>query len=83
MTGQQDDPLTKREKENLANTGPRSNNVSGAKGVSWHKRAGRWQSHIGKDGRSIYLGLLDTVEQAAEAYREAAIRLYGDFARTA
>lgn len=51
------------------------------KGVSFHKAAGRWRAKIDFQRKSIWLGLYDTEEAAYEAYKEAAIRLHGEFAR--
>jgi hypothetical protein len=67
--------------ENLANSKLRLNSTSGFKGATWHRRVGRWQSSIKKDGRSFYLGLFDTPEEAHEAYMTKAIELFGAFAR--
>jgi hypothetical protein len=63
--------------QNLANVAFWGHNTSGIKGVQWHKKAGRWTSAIAGE----YLGLFDTKEQASEAYRSAAIRKFGNFAR--
>ena len=38
-------------------------------------------SKIKKDGKAIYLGYYRTPEEAHAAYRAAARRLYGEFAR--
>ncbi len=50
------------------------------KGVSWHKRAGKWQAHIQKDGRNYYLGLFGTEQAAAAAYNAKARILHRQFA---
>lgn len=47
------------------------------KGVSWHKRDKRWRAYLG----TKHLGNFLTEELAAEAYNEAAFKMYGDFAR--
>jgi hypothetical protein len=55
-------------------------NTSGYHGVTWHKRAGKWQAGIRIEGRFIYLGLFDDPEPAAAAYDEAAREHFGEFA---
>ncbi len=65
--------------QNLANTGLRSCNTSGFKGVSFHKGAGRWMAYINKDSKRIYLGLFDSPTEAASKYRKVARELYGQF----
>jgi len=65
--------------ENSMNRGLAANNTSGFKGVSRHER--RWQSRIRLDGLLIHLGTFGTPEDAARAYDEAALALFGQFAR--
>jgi hypothetical protein len=50
------------------------------KGVSWHKRAGKWVAEIKAGEVRRYLGLHETEEQAAAAYIAAARELHGEFA---
>lgn len=57
-------------------------NTSGIKGVHFFKPSGKWRAAINDGHRHRkHLGLFDTKEQAAEAYRVAAIRLFGVFAK--
>jgi hypothetical protein len=53
------------------------------KGARFHRTTGRWQASIIVNGKSIYLGLFPTQTLAHAAYREAAIRHFGEFARFA
>lgn len=66
--------------QNMQNcTHQRSNNTSGAKGV--HPCKGRWRAMIRIEGKSTHIGIFDTVEEASRAYRAAAERTFGEFAR--
>ena len=56
-------------------------NKSGYKGVSFHKQKKKWVAKIGVKGKSKFLGFFDSPEEAAEAYKQRAIELYGEFAR--
>ena len=67
--------------QNAANTGVWGHNTSGFKGVCWDNRAGRWRAQIQHNKTHYYLGDFRTPEEAYDAYCNAAIRLYGEFAR--
>lgn len=56
-------------------------NGSGFIGVCWNKNCGKWQASIGVRGRKLYLGLFDDPKDGAAAYREAAKKHFGEFAR--
>lgn len=51
------------------------------KGAYYHKKTGRWLSTIGHRGQYTHLGSFETAEEAHEAYKRAAERLHGEFAR--
>jgi len=59
---------------------PARDGSSAHKGVGRHK--GKWRARIRVgDGRRIELGAFATEEEAAEAYRSAALAYHGEFAR--
>lgn len=69
---------------NGANRGPmpkRATISSQYKGAYWATDKRRWKSCIAHQGRQIHLGYFDTAEQAAAAYNDAALRLFGEYAR--
>ena len=67
--------------ENQRNRGKLSNNTSGFKGVSWHKRAHKFRAQIKLNGKQKSLGCYPTAEEASAAYVKAAHELHGNFAR--
>lgn len=66
--------------ENNRNRGKQTNNTSGHKGVSWHKKAGKWTAQIDINHKHHYLGLFTNLEDATEAYKQAATKYHGEFA---
>jgi AP2 domain/HNH endonuclease len=66
--------------QNQANRGRQKRNKSGVKGVSWIKARGKWGAFICINYKRSNLGSFKTKEEAAEAYRKAAVELYGEFA---
>ncbi len=69
-------------KQNARNRKVQQNNTSGFKGVSFHRGAQKWRAQIKVDGKDRYLGVFSTAEAAAEAYDDAAVLRYGEFAKT-
>jgi hypothetical protein len=67
--------------ENSLNSRKRNNCSSKMKGVDWNKNEKKWRSRIHVKGKSICLGYFATEELAAEAYKQAAAKYHGEFAR--
>ena len=67
--------------QNSANSKIRSDNKSGAKGVSFDARRGKWRAYITKDGVTKSLGYFTDFYDAESAYVLAALKKFGDFAR--
>lgn len=65
---------------NGMNRSAQLNNTSGFKGVSLHKKTGRWRAYITVHKKTRHLGLFATPELAHEAYVRAAAELHGEFA---
>jgi hypothetical protein len=68
--------------QNNSNRGPQKNNSSGFKGVSWSTKYGFWCAQINHENKHYFLGYFNSPEEAHVAYREAASRLLGEFARS-
>jgi len=68
--------------QNNANTGINKANTSGYKGVTWNKSCGKWHAQIKDNKKRVYLGVYDDIKDAAKAYDDAAVRIYGEFAKT-
>lgn len=66
--------------QNKQNSKKYRNNKSGFKGVSFHRRIGKWMAAIQVNGKPHYLGYHPTPEAAHAAYCAAAKELHGDFA---
>lgn len=66
--------------ENLHNQRVSKSNECGIKGVHKRKDCNRWTAFIQAHKKVHYLGLFKTCEEAAAAYKDAALRLHGEFA---
>jgi hypothetical protein len=66
---------------NAANSKAHRDSASGVKGVYWSKAEVCWRSEICVRGRRISVGLFDSIEEAAAAYKARAEEFFGEFAR--
>lgn len=67
--------------QNISNTGLRSDNSSGCKGVYWRKSISKWCVQISVKGKRLHVGYFSCIEAARKAYAEAADKFHGEFAR--
>lgn len=67
--------------QNLANARRHADNISGFKGVTFDKPTKKFRAQIMINYKQIYLGLHATPEAAHDAYRVAAEKHSGNFAR--
>lgn len=67
--------------QNQANRKVRKRNKLGIKGVMLHKRDRKYVAQIKRGNKVKHLGYFQTAEEAAEAYRKAALEIHGEFAR--
>jgi hypothetical protein len=66
--------------QNQANRRIDSDSSSGHKGVSWHRRIGKFQARLGVLGKREHIGYFDSAEDAARAYAVRASQRFGEFA---
>ncbi len=69
--------------QNHWNTGLRSTNKSGVKGVHWNKMASKWAAECRAGGRVNFLGLFDDLDDAAQAVEAFRSEHHGAYARHA
>lgn len=67
--------------QNNRNTGLRSTNKTGFKGVYYNKLNKNYNARITVNYKNIHIGCFRTAEEAHEAYKKVASELHGDFAR--
>ena len=66
--------------QNRQNRGAQINNKTGKKGVC--RNGKKWMANIGFQGKQKYLGTFDTIEEASNAFNQAALLLHGEFSNT-
>jgi hypothetical protein len=66
--------------QNAQNRLPGNGGSSRYKGVCWHKECRKWMASICYNDDRIHIGLYDYEEDAAIAYDDKAIELFGEFA---
>ena len=69
-------------RQNMANTSKGPRNTSGFKGVSSDRARGTFRATIKGPEKSVFLGRFTTAVAAAKAYDVAALKMFGEFART-
>lgn len=67
--------------KNQCNGGPYKNNKSGYRGVYWSVRDKKYIAQIQCNKKSTTIGRFSSEIEAAKAYDDAAIRLFGEFAK--
>lgn len=67
--------------QNKSNSRIHSNNTSGYKGVSWHKRIKKYGVNIMVNGKSRHLGYFDDPSEGHAVRCKAAEEMHGEFAR--
>lgn len=66
--------------QNCHNRGISKANRSGFKGVSFDKRSKKYEAWIGFNHSNNFIGSYDTSHEAAKAYNQKAIELFGEYA---
>jgi hypothetical protein len=65
--------------ENSYNTGIKSTNITGIKGITFYKRTGKYQAKIRIKGKVTHLGYFDSADKAKTAYEQKAKEIQGEF----
>ena len=65
--------------ENCQNRKISCKNKSGVKGVSWNKRANKWQACTKNKGKSIHMGYFSSIEEAKIARQIKIKQLFGEY----
>lgn len=65
--------------QNCFNQGVRKNNSSGITGISWIQKYQKWRASITVNYKTIYLGMFSSIEEAAQARKEAEEKYFKEF----
>lgn len=65
--------------QNGMNRGVQSNNKLGVKGVSIHRKTGKYRASIKVKSKFLHLGLYEKIEDAQKSYADAAKQHFGEF----
>ena len=65
--------------QNNINQRIRKDNTSGFKGISYNKQLDKWRVRIQKDGKRIYIGDYNSLEEASLARMKAEDKYFGDY----
>lgn len=68
--------------QNSSNSKLNCNSSSGYKGVHKRSDCGKWQARIQVNKKTIHLGYREDPKEAAKLYDEAAIKYFGEYAKT-
>jgi hypothetical protein len=66
--------------QNQYNKRPKKGCASRYKGVAWRRDSEKWRAQIGYNHKKIHLGNFDHEIEAAMAYDDKAVELFGEFA---
>lgn len=67
--------------QNTTNSKPRSNAQHPFKGVDFSKEWGKFRARITEGKKTRLIGYYQTAEEAAEAYNQESLKVFGEFAK--
>lgn len=67
--------------QNMWNSRPSKHNECGFKGVSFDKKTGKYRARLRHYVKFVHIGVFDNPKDAAIAYDNKAIELFGEYAR--
>lgn len=68
--------------QNMSNTGLRSNNKSGVKGVCWDKDRNLWTARVAYNKKVFNVGRFENIKDAELAVKAKRKEIHGEFARS-